>query len=143
MAFVTLQDLSGSCEIIVFPSIYQNVANLVRPDTLIFVKGKVNARDDMPKVLADEIIPLEDVPKKYTRLVSIDLQTAGLDPTLLADIRSILLKHKGKTPVHLAFRDPQGRASVIDSGDDVRVEATDELFAALAKLVGENAVKIK
>lgn len=143
MAFVTLQDLSGSCEVIVFPSIYQNVANLVRPDTLIFVKGKVNARDDTPKVLADEIIPLEEAPKRYTRLVSIDLQTAGLDPTLLADIRSILLKHKGKTPVHLAFRDPQGRASVIDSGDEVRVEATDELFAALAKLVGENAVKIK
>jgi len=143
MAFVTLQDLSGSCEIIVFPSIYQNVAGLVRPDTLIFVKGKVNARDDTPKVLADEIIPLEDVPKKYTRLVSIDLQTAGLDPTLLAEIRAILLKHKGKTPVHLAFRDPQGRASVIDSGDDVRVEATDALFEALAKLVGENAVKIK
>ncbi len=143
MAFVTLQDLGGSCEIVVFPSIYQNAAGLLRPDTLIFVKGKVNARDDIPKILADEIVPLEEVPKRFTRLVSIDLQTAGLDSALLAEIRSILLKHKGKTPVHLAFRDPQGRAAVLDSGDDVRVEATDALFADLEKLVGENSVKIK
>lgn len=143
MAFVTLQDLTGSCEIVVFPSIYQNAAALVRPDTLIFVKGKVNARDDLPKVLADEIVPLEEVPKRFTRLVSIDLQTAGLDPALLEEIRSILLKHKGKTPVHIAFRDPQGHAAVIEAGDDVRVEAVDDLFLALEKLVGENSVKIK
>ena len=143
MAFVTLQDLSGSCEVVVFPSVYQVAAGLLKPDTLIFVRGKINLRDETPKVLADEVAPLEEVPKRYTRLVSIDLQTAGLEPALLADIRTLLLKYKGKTPVYLTFRDPQGRAAVIDSGDDIRVEANDQLFEALEKLVGENTVKMK
>ncbi len=143
MAFVTLQDLSGSCEVVVFPSIYQTAAPLLTQDSMIFVRGKLNARDEAPKVLADEIVPLEEVPKRFTRLVSIDLLTAGLDPNMLTDIQKVLLRHKGKTPVYLSFRDAEGKTSVIDSGDDLRVEAGDPLFLELEKLVGENCVKIK
>ena len=143
MVFVTLQDLSGSCEVVVFPSIYQTEAPLLTQDSMIFVRGKINARDEAPKVLADEIVPLEEVPKRFTRLVSIDLLTAGLDPNMLTDIQKILQRHKGKTPVYLSFRDAEGKTSVIDSGDDLRVEAGDPLFLELEKLVGENCVKIK
>ncbi len=143
MAFVTLQDLSGSCEIVVFPSVFQANAALLVQDSIIFVRGKINAREDTPKVLADEIVSLEEVPKRFTRLVSIHLLTAGLDLGLLQDIHSILTRYKGRTPVHLTFRDADGRTSVIDSGDDLRVEAGDALFLELEKLVGENCVKIK
>ncbi|MCB9800120.1 MAG: DNA polymerase III subunit alpha [Candidatus Omnitrophica bacterium] len=143
MAFVTLQDLRGSCEVVVFPSIYESSSALLKNDAIVFVRGKINARDDNPKVLADEIVPLEEVPKRFTRLVSIDLQTAGLEPSLLEDIRKILAAYKGRTPVYLSFRDPQGKVAVIDSGDDMRVEASDQLLESLEKLVGENSVKIK
>ncbi|MFZ5802737.1 MAG: DNA polymerase III subunit alpha [Candidatus Omnitrophota bacterium] len=143
MAFLTFQDLSGSCEIVVFPEVYKNSSSCLVKDATLFVKGKVNAREDTPKVLAEEIVSLDDVQKKYTRLVSIDLQTAGLDPETMKEIQRILLRHKGTTPVHLALHDPHGRVVVLHSGEDSKVEASDELFADLEKVVGENAVKIR
>ena len=60
MAFLTLQDLSGSCEVVVFPSVYKETQSFVQKDQLIYVRGKVDARDDSPKILADEIVPLAD-----------------------------------------------------------------------------------
>ena len=143
MAFVTLQDLSGSCEIVVFPELYQSAHSLLQKDTTVFIRGKINSRDDIPKIIAEEIIPLEEAKKRFTRLVSIDLQTAGLDPEVLKEIRRILMRHKGSTPVYLTFRDPQGKAAVLHSGEELKVDTTDELFEALEKLVGENAVKVR
>ena len=67
----------------------------------------------------------------------------GLDPDLLKQIQSILLRHRGTTPVYLSFNDPSGKKTVIDPGDRLKVQTTDELLAALEDLVGENAVKIR
>jgi DNA polymerase-3 subunit alpha len=143
MAFLTLQDLSGSCEVVVFPDLYQSSLPLVKKDSPVFIRGKINARDDIPKVLAEEIVPLEDVKKRFTRLVSIDLKTAGLEADLLKQIRKILERYKGSVPVYLTFKDPQGKTAVLHSGEEVKVEPNDQLFEALEQLVGENAVKIR
>ncbi len=143
MAFVTLQDLRGSCEVVVFPELYKSAAALVKKDATIFVRGKINSRDDIPKVIAEEIVPLDEVKKRFTRMVSIDLHTAGLESDLLKDICRILKSHKGHIPVYLAFRDPKGKTAVLHSGDEYKVSATDELFEELEKLVGENSVKIR
>ena len=143
MAFVTLQDLGGSCEVVVFPDLYQKSNALVKKDATIFIRGKINARDDVPKVLAEEIVALEDVKSRFTRAISIDLHTAGLDSGLLKEIRRILLKHRGNTPVYLTFRDPAGKAAVLHSGEGLKVATTDQLLSELETLVGENAVKIR
>jgi len=143
MGFLTLQDLSGSCEIVVFPDLYKANPTLLRRDATIFIRGKINSRDDIPKVIAEEIVPLDEVKKRFTRLISIDLHTAGLDPDLLQKLKDILASHRGKVPVYLSFRDPSGKTAVIQPGDTYRVETTDELFQAIESLLGENAVKIR
>jgi DNA polymerase-3 subunit alpha len=143
MAFLTLQDLSGSSEIVVFPELYKSSSLLMKKDATIFIRGKINSRDDIPKVIAEEVVSLDDVKKRFTRLISIDLHTAGLDPEVLKRLKEILGAHKGKVPVYLSFRDPSGKAAVIQPGDEYRVETTDELFRAIESLVGENTVKIR
>lgn len=143
MAFLTLQDLSGSCEVVVFPSVYKTTMSFVQKDQLIYVRGKVDARDDSPKILADEIVPLEEVPKRFTRLVAINLKTAGLVPDTFKEVRRILLRHKGTVPVYISLLDPKGRRTVLDSGENLKVETTDALFEELESLLGENIVKIR
>lgn len=143
MAFLGVQDLSGTCEVVVFPEVFTASRQLLQVDSVIFVRGKINARDDNPKILAEEIVPIETVPSKFTRCISIDLQTAGLAPEVLLEIRNVLQKHKGRTPVFLNFRDPMGKTAVLDSGEGLKVQTSDELIAQLERIVGENAVKIK
>jgi len=142
MAFITLQDLSGSCELVVFPELYEKANELIKQDALIFVRGRINSRDDIPKVLAEELVDMNEVKKKFTRFISIQLQTAGLEPKFLKEIQSVLSSHRGKTPVYLAFRDPSGKSAVVDSGQEYRVQTSDELLKSLENLVGENSIKI-
>ena len=85
---------------------------------------------------------IEDVQRLYTKIVSVDLQTTGLVPELLNDIKTILQKYKGKTPVYISFRDPHGKKAVIDAGHGLMVETQDALFDELELLLGENSVKI-
>ena len=143
MAFLSLQDLNGSCETVVFPTVYKAAGALIQKDALVFVKGKVDARDDVAKLLADEIIPLEEVPKRYTRMIAINIKTAGLGAETLQDLRKILQTHKGGTPVYLTLQDPQGKMTILDSGDNLKVAVSDILFEDLDRLLGENSVKIR
>jgi DNA polymerase-3 subunit alpha len=143
MAFLTLQDLGGACEVVVFPSVYKECSTLIQKDQLIYVKGKIDARDDSPKILADEIVPLPEVPKRFTRLVAINLKTTGLAANTLKELRGILTRYKGAVPVYISLLDPKGRRTVIDSGQDLKVETSDALFEELENLLGENSVKIR
>ncbi len=142
MAFVQLQDLFGTCELVVFPKVYKEYFSIIKKDEIVFVKGTADIRDETPKILADSIVKIEDVPKLYTKQVHVDLQTTGLVTELLNDIKVILQKYKGKTPVMVSFRDPQGRRAMIDAGVGLQVETSDALFDELEALLGENSVKI-
>ena len=55
MAFVLLEDLQGTIEVIVFPRLYAEVKEILQPERLIIVKGKVDVKGREPKILADTI----------------------------------------------------------------------------------------
>ncbi|NOZ27542.1 MAG: DNA polymerase III subunit alpha [Chloroflexi bacterium] len=55
MAFVQLEDLHGSCEVVVFPRVYEEAQDLLVEDRLILVRGRVEVRDTKTNVIADEI----------------------------------------------------------------------------------------
>ncbi|HXI17642.1 MAG TPA: DNA polymerase III subunit alpha, partial [Chloroflexota bacterium] len=59
MAAVELEDLSGSTEVIVFPRTLQAQRDLVREDAMVLVRGKIDTRDDRPKILAESLELLE------------------------------------------------------------------------------------
>lgn len=63
MAFVTLEDLYGTVEIIVFPKDYQKFRELLAPETAIYVKGRASVSEDGGKLIAEEVILMDDVPK--------------------------------------------------------------------------------
>ncbi|CAA9275110.1 MAG: DNA polymerase III alpha subunit [uncultured Chloroflexi bacterium] len=59
MAAVELEDLGGSTEVVVFPRTLQNNRDLIKEDAILLVKGKVDTRDDRPKLLAETVELLE------------------------------------------------------------------------------------
>ena len=75
MAIMMLEDLDGSVEVLVFPGAYQNYGKYVRKDAIVFVKGRLSLREEHPKIVADEVIPLEQAQEKYTTGVIIKLVT--------------------------------------------------------------------
>ena len=143
MAFVGFEDLTGSCEVVVFPDLYKTASGLIVKDACVFLNARVNIREDSAKLIAEEIIPLDDVRKKKTKCVSIDLLTAGLDMEMLKQLKALLSQHKGNIPVYLNFKDAAGRVTTLDSGYSYLVEASDIFFKDLEQLLGLNTVKIR
>jgi DNA polymerase-3 subunit alpha len=60
MAFLTIEDLTGSVEVIVFPRTYEQVHFLLKRDSVVVVRGKVDIAEQQAKILAERIMPLED-----------------------------------------------------------------------------------
>ena len=78
-----------------------------------------------------------------TKVISIDLRTAGLDLDLLKRLKELLVKHPGSVPVHLSFQDPAGKRTVLNSGQGYEVESSPELLGELEEMVGPGAITIK
>lgn len=51
---------------LVFPKTYESYGKYVRKDAIVFVKGRLSLREERPKIIADEIIPLDQAQEKYT-----------------------------------------------------------------------------
>jgi DNA polymerase-3 subunit alpha len=66
MGFVTIEDLEGSVEVIIFPRVWQTVENFMREGEVLVVQGKVQIEDEDVKILADRVnrLTLEDIPEQ-------------------------------------------------------------------------------
>ncbi len=143
MAIVKLEDLKGIVEVLVFPSTFQKAGGLIKDDAILFVKGRVSLREQDPKLLADDIIPLEDVKKRFTRAVTIDVMSAGAQKDTLNTIKGILADYKGPIPVYITIVTPDNKRIAIQASDDLRVRPDDTLIEELEKIAGEDAVALR
>lgn len=65
MAFIDLEDMYGTCEVVVFPNVYERCASACQADRVVAVKGTVNFKEDeAPKILADEILDIDEAVEK-------------------------------------------------------------------------------
>jgi DNA polymerase-3 subunit alpha len=72
MAFVTLEDETGSIEAVVFPKVYDKISNLLEENKAVYIEGKINIRDGNPSILVDVLS--DQVPKntnKYDFVINI------------------------------------------------------------------------
>jgi len=143
MAFVTLQDLKGSVEVVVFPDTYERVREHLTEDNTVFIKGAVDAKEETRKVLANDIIPLTEASQFYTEALIVDLRTIGLETENLERLKELLIANKGSTTVFVNFRDPNNKITTLALGDELRVSVTEDLFFKNEEIYGEGCVKIK
>ena len=65
MAFLTLEDLMGTVEIVVFPRDYEKWQTLINEDARVFIQGRVNAEDDKPsKLILEKVRAFDDIPRE-------------------------------------------------------------------------------
>ena len=65
MAFVTVEDLTGSMEVLVFPNVFEQYEHALENDSRIFVKGRVNASENAAaKMVCEQVYLLSEIPKR-------------------------------------------------------------------------------
>ena len=143
MAIVTLEDLAGSVEALVFPATFSKVSNMIKQDAIVFVKGRLSLREEEPKIIVNEIAALDSVRLKYTKAVLVDLVTMGLDTGTLEKLKKVLSRYPGRIPVYLRFVKPDKKKTVVSIGNTLCVEPHEGLIRDIEKLFGADVVSFK
>ena len=137
-AAATLEDLGGAIEVLFFPQTYQLYATSIAEDAVVMVKGKVDRRDDVPKLIAmDLTIPDLSVDESGPFVVS--MPVARCVPPVVERLREVLCTHPGPTEVHLKLRGHE-RTTVVRLDDKLRVAASPALIGDLKQLLGPACV---
>ncbi|MFZ7132193.1 MAG: DNA polymerase III subunit alpha [Eubacteriales bacterium] len=141
MCFITLEDLFGSMEGILFPTIYAKYEYLVHIDKKVLIKGKITFNDDQSTtVLCEELIELEYYTREQNTLEQqLEIILSKSDMNIYPFIKNILVKHAGETPVVLCIKNSNKRYR---SNKDLWVTINDDLLTELKKIVGENNINI-
>jgi DNA polymerase-3 subunit alpha len=116
-SMVTLEDLEGSVQVLCMNENYEKYRELLKPNQAILVVGEVNTGDERPKMFPQEIMLLEDAPKKFTKQVHLRLHTAHLKPEHLDAVRELVASHPGKCPLLLCFMRPGGEIVFVDTNE--------------------------
>ena len=143
MAIVTLEDLHGTVEVLVFPSTFSKAASLIKQDAIVFIKGRLTMREEDPKIVANEVAALDSVRMKYTKAVVVKLVTAGLEAVTLDKLKRVLSRYPGKVPVYLNFAGPDGKGTLISIGRNFAVEPHEGLVRDIEKIFGADVVTFK
>ena len=135
-SMVTLEDLEGSVQLLVMND-YDKFRPLLEPNKAILVIGEITTGEDRPKIFPQEIMPLADAAKKYTKQVHLRLNTTHLQPEDLDRVRQLTDAHAGKCPLFLCFLRPEGAMIFLQTHERFGVTPSLELEHAANKLFGE------
>jgi len=136
-AMVTLEDLEGSVQVLCMNENYDRYRDLLAPSAAVLVVGEVSTGDDKPKIFPQEIMRLEDAPKKYTKQVHLRLHTAHLTPDKLDQIQAMVAGYAGRCPLFLCFRRPTGELIFMETHERFHVIPSVELQKAVDGMFGE------
>lgn len=137
MAFATLEDLSGMMELVVFPKTLEKCNSLIHEDLMVVVKGRLSFKEDEePKLLCEEIKPLENInsDKVYIKVEDKEKAMAIGKP-----LKVLLEPYKGESAVYIfAAKERQS----FRMNREAWVDINTEVISILKEKFGEENVKV-
>jgi len=142
MCFITLEDIKGVIEVVVFSDLYKTCSDLLKSDQPILVKGKVAKDGDKEtvKILASKIIPLSDADKLLPPVTHLSLNLSEINKNQLQQLRGILLNYPGDCQAFLHLVIPQKSETVISLGNSFKVNPSPKLINEIKSLFGNAAI---
>ncbi|MEY8427220.1 DNA polymerase III subunit alpha [Lachnospiraceae bacterium 46-15] len=136
MAFITLEDLVGAVEVVIFPKVYERFRNLLEEDSKVFVRGRVSGEEEKDsKLICDKIWSFSDIPRElwvqFADMESFEKQES--------DLYGYIREEEGKDRVVIYVRNPR---QVKRLSENWGITISDELLHGLRERFGEANVKV-
>jgi DNA polymerase III subunit alpha len=135
MAIFTLEDLEASIEVMVFPRTMVECGWLLNDDAIVTVKGRIDDRDDIPKMMAMDIKRLEISQDGGGPPLRLQLPEGGVKDSVILAMRALFQTYPGPSEVYIHF----GR-QILRLPSDCNVAVTTRLIVELRILLGESAI---
>ena len=139
MAILKLEDLEGVVELLVFPAAYQKVYRYIQPNTVVLVRGRLNLREDTPKVIVNDLLPIEDV---YKLITALNINLSGARENLFTSLKDLLAASRGNVPIYLHL-DTSAKSRVqLVVGEGFYVAPSEKLIEDIEGLLGEDRLSL-
>src|SRR6478609_584109 len=139
MAFVQLEDVTGSVEIIVFNSTYAAARGLLVEDAVLIVKGRVDHKQQgETKLVALEVAAFEAVPERREVRLKVDARSAPAG--VIRELAGVVRDFPGEAPVYVDLVTSLG-SRLLELGPEYRVDPQPDFFASVRHLLGAAAVQ--
>ena len=133
-AMVTLEDLDGAIDVLLFPSSYQLASTYLTEDAILTVKGRLSRSKDQPELHGQEVT-VPDLSDGPAGPVVISLPSTRCTAPVVEQLKDVLATHPGMTEVRLRLL-TRDATRVMRLDDRLRVTPTPALFADLKHLLG-------
>jgi DNA polymerase-3 subunit alpha len=144
MAVCLLEDLEGDVEVLVFPNSFAQVAPHLKPNAVVFVEGRVAIREDRPRLIASQMVPMDQGVSKLAQAIELVLGARqGLEKTFLEQLKRLLERFPGMLPVYLRLELPNEPSMRLKLAEGFKVEPRAELLEDLERLLGADAVMLR
>ena len=134
MAFVKIEDLTGSVELVIFPDLFERYSSLLEEDNLIVVEGRTDLKEEEDVKILIESIRRLNHKDRYYRL-ELGEET---DEALLASLKDLLVAESGNVPVCIYFKKDK---KTLMLEEDFWVRDHPACRERLEELLGRNAVR--
>ena len=136
MAFLTIEDLAGTVEVVVFPKDYEKNQKYLNEDSKVFIKGRVSEEDDAPsKLICETIIPFEQTKKELWIQYADKLAYMEDEPHLF----DMLKESEGNDSV-IIYCKAERVVKRLPAGRNICIEPV--ILGRLANYYGESCVKV-
>ncbi len=156
MVFITLEDLEGTVEVIVFPKVYEECKELIKKDEIVIIEGRLDVAEGKIKLIAEKVSPLNKYlkNKKSTLKVKKEMYQNILEelhleinaykntPDLLIKLKEIFCTYPGKSQIIIHFKEKEKTILHI-IGKEFSVNINDKLIKEIRNILGNNKVWIE
>jgi DNA polymerase-3 subunit alpha len=141
MAFVNIEDFTGSVEVIVFSDLFGKREPILQPDAMIVVKGRTSTREgEKPKIIASDLTLLSAAAKEFGTTVNLYLPVSEWDSAGGKDLLEHILSKPGECPVLLHLQTDEGE--VLVDLKEKKVDASRDWIEQAKLILGEENVRL-
>lgn len=138
-AIVSLQDMSGGMEVLVFPEAFGRLEGVLKSGVPLLCRGRVNVEDAGTRLALQKAQPLDQV-SSAEAMVRVRVNLGGMDEYTLDQLKELFTRSPGGCPIAFDMVDPDGSVATLKS--NLRVRLDQKLLDAMRMMCGQDAVEV-
>jgi DNA polymerase-3 subunit alpha len=137
MATMSVEDLTGSAQVILFPDIFNRASPLLKSDEPLLINGIVETGDTSAKIIAQEIVSLDSIRQNAVKAIELRLDENSASKDLLADLQEIVFTYPGECRLLFKVNANDGNEAFISAHERFNVLPCREFISRIKLLIGD------
>jgi DNA polymerase-3 subunit alpha len=141
MAIIRLEDKQGFTEVVAFPDVFTRCASILSDDRPLLVTGEAEIGENIAKIRAQDIVPLETVKQKAITAISIPISQEGLSRSSLMKLKDLVFRYPGECKLIFKINLDGSSQSTIAAHNRYSIMPEETLIQQIESLVGSKVIR--